>query len=107
MYLYHGPLPVEHARSIVATGFRDEWGYYQTDRPWRGVWLSDKPAGDGADAGGADSAVVVVRIDLSVEQLVEYEWRLLEQDRRTFLLPAALLNQGAVLSLAPVARPES
>ena len=91
MRLYHRT-GRDAARTILAHGFRDAWGYYLTDQLWYGVWLSDRPSD--ADAGEGPEVVLVVDLDVPDEELAEYAWVFdLGTRYRKFLLPADLINR--------------
>ncbi len=80
--------------TILAHGFRDEWGYYLTDRLWYGVWLCESPVG--ADQGPAGDTVLAIDLDLSDIDLIEYAWDF-GKGYRDFLLPAEVINGRAAI----------
>ncbi|HEV2109219.1 MAG TPA: hypothetical protein VGR16_13230 [Thermomicrobiales bacterium] len=71
MKLYH-VTTLANARSILSTGFRDGTGKYGfLDYELSGVWLSDEPLT--INEGAVGDAVLSVELDLSVDQLANFE----------------------------------
>jgi hypothetical protein len=85
-----------NAAAILAEGFRDGTGYYLTNRPWTGVWLSDEPLDSNEGAEG-DTLLRVV-LDAAV-RLERYEWAESGRSFREFLVPAALINAHAEVTI--------
>jgi hypothetical protein len=77
---------------------RDEvagWRSNLTDQQYSGVWLSD--VSDEQQGG----VLLEVNIDLTEEQLAQYEW--VEEEKnfyREWLIPAAVVNSKAVVQIA-------
>ena len=88
------------ARSIMAQGFRNAWGYYLTDQLWHGVWLSEAPTDQAEDV--PDDIVLVVDLNLPDADLAQYAWVDLSTGRRDFLLPADLINRHATIQVPGV-----
>jgi hypothetical protein len=62
----------EAAAAILAEGFRDATGTYDTDREFTGVWLSDRPLDE--NEGAAGSTILEVTLDLPEAEIIEWEW---------------------------------
>lgn len=78
-----------NASAILKSGFKDAGGTYLTDRPWRGVWVSDRPLDCNEGAGGD----VLLSLEIPVEVFEEYEWVEEFKPYRESLIPAATLNR--------------
>jgi hypothetical protein len=85
----------QKAERILANGFRDGRGTYMTDREFEGVWLSDRPL----DANEGACGDALLRVTLSRRDVAEYEWRDEGKTYREWLMPAALVNQFAIVEL--------
>jgi hypothetical protein len=86
MLLYH---TTYNADAILAEGFKDGTGYYMTDRPWSGVWLSDRPL----DANEGAKGDTVLVIEMPEDEVLSYEWVEEGKPYREFLVPADLVNR--------------
>src|SRR5437868_4547801 len=87
-------------RASSADGFRDATGSYLTDRLWTGVWLSNVPLDQNEGAKGV--TLLIVDLDVPEADLAEFEWVQEESGGyREWLIPAAIINPAAVISLAP------
>lgn len=86
MKLYHRTYQAE---AILAKGFTDGEGLYMTGKPWRGVWLTDRPAKAGQGSWGD----VVLLVELPEHVADNFEWREAEKEHREFLIPAELVNR--------------
>lgn len=97
MRFYH---VTPHADAILRDGFVDgegSYGFYDRDEPMRGVFLSDQPVG--VDEAQGDTLSIDLPDDVALD---EYEW--VEESapagwRREWNVPAALLNERAVVLL--------
>jgi len=79
------------AKEILEEGFRDRealYGVIGANRTFRGVWLSDRPL-DAADCIDGDT---LLKIDISEDLLVDYEWIEEGTHYREWLVPAELVN---------------
>ncbi len=88
MTLYHRTTP-EKARSILANGFRDHVAETETDvetrQDFAGVWLAESPPQGG-------DALLRITLDMTPEELAEYEWRPHDRPSREWLVPAAMIT---------------
>jgi hypothetical protein len=94
--LYHRTSPAI-AQLILREGFRDATGRFMTDQEFRGVWLSDRPLGE--NDGAAGDALLQVDVALADDAIDEYEWREKGKPYREWLVPAALINAHAQLTI--------
>ena len=86
MRLYHKTYATEE---ILAEGFRNGHGHYMTDREWSGVWFSDRPLDSNEGAVGD----TVLRIEIPIRRIREYEWIEEGKGYREFLIPAETANE--------------
>ena len=86
----------ENARAILAGGFRDGSGTYLTEQEFSGVWLSDVPL-DGNEGASGD---VLLAVEIAPELVEHYEWIEVGRTFREYLVPSALINQHARVSIA-------
>lgn len=96
MKLYHWTPATD---AILAEGFKDATGYYQTSQQFTGVWFSNQPldANDGVTIDPERYKLLV--IELPESKVVEWEWvdESMESEEghlRTFLIPATLANSA-------------
>jgi hypothetical protein len=88
------------ADAILRDGFRDATGTYLTDTEHTGVWVSDRPLD--ANEGANGSHVLKVTVDLSNEQMADYEWVDEGKPYREWLVPAAILNAKGTVEIEDV-----
>ena len=86
-----------NADLILAGGFKDGRGTYLTDQVFEGVFLSDRPLD--CNEGANSDALLSVTLPLSIADLEQYEWREEGKTYREWHVPAALLNEHAVVRL--------
>ncbi len=86
MKLYHR---TDHAKEILAEGFRDGRGKYMTDQEWEGVWLSEVPLNCNEGASGN----TLMSIDIPDEIIKDCEWSEEDKTYREFLVPAEIVNR--------------
>jgi hypothetical protein len=84
----------DKAREIMKAGFVDATGNYLTDRVWKGVWLADRPLD--VNDGAAGDTVVEVDLNLTDEELDNWEWKGETKSFREFLISAELVNSRVV-----------
>lgn len=80
----------ENTRSIIEGGFMNSAGYYGNNRTWTGVWLSTRPLANADDAEG--DTLLVVKLEISEQQLSRWEWTAEGRSYRQWLIPAHLIN---------------
>jgi hypothetical protein len=68
------------------------------NKEWSGVWLSDKPLD--ANEGARGDVLLKVKLDLTEEQLDDYEWIEEGKAYREWLIPAALVNAKGTVRIA-------
>lgn len=95
MRLYHSTTET-NASCIMHEGFRDCTGYYMTEEPHTGVWLSDMPLDE--NEGAASGALLSVELDETV--VTPFEWVEEGKPYREFLVPAKIVN-GSPVSRVP------
>jgi hypothetical protein len=93
MIVYH-TTTAEAADRIIQSGFRDSTGTYMTDHLWTGVWVSDRPLGTNEGAKG--NFLLQIDLRVSEEDIAQYEWVQEDSTYREWLIPAGLLNSGAI-----------
>lgn len=90
----------EAARAILSEGFRDATGSYLTANEYTGVWLSDQQLDENEGAIGD----TVLRVVIPNGDLSDYEWIEEYKPYREFLVPAALINTTATISIERIDR---
>ena len=92
MRFYHCTHP-DDARRILRVGFVDTESTHGTDKPRRGVWISDQTAGtrEGRQRGDALLAVDVDKLT-DCARIDTFAWPEDGETYRTWLVPAKLLN---------------
>lgn len=88
----------EAAMTILAEGFRDATGTYLTVNEYTGVWLSDQQLDENEGANGD----TLLRVVIPDGDLSDYEWIEEGKPYREFLVPAALINQTATVTIERV-----
>jgi hypothetical protein len=99
MILWHRTSHVS-ATSILTGGFHDAHGRYMTDRDFFGVWLSDRPLDE--NEGACGDAVLRVVLHCNESDVQGFEWIEEGKNYREWLIPAALLNGRAEVTLVDV-----
>ena len=93
MRLFH-VTRIENAEPILAGGFIDGTGTYMTGRLHTGVWLSNVPFDDHYVLDD-DYALLEVDLDLSNDEIAEWDWGPAGQAEHEFLILAAVINSRA------------
>jgi hypothetical protein len=87
----------EKAAAILTGGFKDATGHYITDEERTGVWFSSVPLDENEGARG-DTLLEVI-VDLSADDLADYEWVEEGKPYREWLIPAALINATMTIAV--------
>ena len=80
----------DNANAILASGFKDGTGNYLTTSEYSGGWLSNVPLD--ANEGTFGETLLLVELEISEEELSQYEWIEEGKGYREWLIPAALIN---------------
>ena len=86
----------ENAAAILRNGFRDVRGTYLSEVEHTGVWLSDRPLDSNE---GPDGDVILSVLLPQLEAIADFEWVEDGKPYREWLVPAALVNQIAAVSI--------
>lgn len=95
--LYHRTR-AESAEAILRDGFRDGSGNYLTESLHSGVWLSNVPLDE--NEGACGDVLLEVQLDMTKDELAQYEWVEEGKPYREWLIPAAVLNPRATVRVA-------
>jgi hypothetical protein len=80
----------ERAEQIIKDGFRDGIGYYLTAELHKGVWFSDRPLDSNEGADG--DALLVIDVEMTDDELWDFEWIEEGKPYREWLIPAEVIN---------------
>ncbi len=85
----------ENAASILREGFRDSTDTFMTSHAYTGVWLSNVPLDE--NEGASSEALLRVSLNLSEDDLAQYEWVEECKGYREWLIPASVIAVHAAL----------